>query len=63
MMAVSALSLSHRDGVTNLDALQHYQQVLSFLKSEEDLTSDVTFLTHLLLLLYEVSVCQKLYIF
>lgn len=59
MMAVSALNLSHRDGVTNLDALQHYQQVASALqnnlKSAEDLSSNGTFLTHLLLLFYEVG--------
>lgn len=63
MMAVSALSLAHHDGVTNLNALQHYQQVTSALqsntRSEDDLSSDVTFLTHLLLLLYDVSSPQN----
>lgn len=58
MMAVSALSLAHQDGVQRLDALQHYQQALpslqSNLRSTQDLSSDGTFLTHFLLLIYEV---------
>ena len=59
MMAVAALSKSHRDGVTNLEALQYYHLVTSALQSNlrsaQDLSSHGTFLTHFLLLLYEVS--------
>ena len=59
MMAVAALSLAVQDGKERLDALQHYQQALpalqSSLKSTEDLSSDGAFLTHFLLLVYEVS--------
>ena len=57
-MAFSALSMSYKNGVPNLDALQHYQQALpslqSSLRTEHDLTSDGVFLTHFILLLYEV---------
>lgn len=58
-MAFSALSMSYKNGVPNLDALQHYQQALpslqSSLRTEQDLTSDGVFLTHFILLLYEVE--------
>ena len=58
-MAFSALSMSYKNGVANLDALQHYQQALpslqSSLRTEQDLTSDGVFLTHFILLLYEVG--------
>ncbi|CAF9933385.1 MAG: hypothetical protein ALECFALPRED_005580 [Alectoria fallacina] len=58
-MAFSALSMSYRNGVPNLDALQHYQQALptlqSSLRTEQDLTSDGVFLTHFILLLYEIA--------
>ena len=57
-MAFSALSMSYQSGLANLDALQHYQQALpslqSSLRTEQDLTSDGVFLTHFILLLYEV---------
>lgn len=59
MMAVAALSLAHQEGNERLDALQHYHKALpalqSNLRSEDDLSSDGTFLTHFLLLVYEVS--------
>ena len=59
MMAVSALSLSSTDSNARLDALQHYQQTLpalqNTLKGPDDLSSDGAFLTHFLLLVYEVS--------
>lgn len=63
MMAVSAFSLSSNDGNARLDALQHYQQALpalqSSLKSPEDLSSDGAFLTHFLLLIYEVRLAAQ----
>lgn len=59
MMAVAALSLAHQEGSERLDALQHYQKALpalqSNLRSADDLPSDGAFLTHFLLLVYEVS--------
>lgn len=59
MMAVAALSLAHQEGNERLDALQHYQKALpalqSNLRSADDLSSDGAFLTHFLLLVYEVS--------
>lgn len=58
MMALSALSLADREGVQNLDALNHYQRTLPSLQqmmhSEEDLFSTGLMLTHFILLLYEV---------
>jgi hypothetical protein len=59
IMAVAALSLAVQEETERLDALQHYQQVLpalqSSLRSPDDLSSDGAFLTHFLLLVYEVS--------
>ena len=58
-MAFSALSMSHKHGMPNLEALQHYQQSLALLQasplSEDDLASDGVFLTHFILLLYEIA--------
>lgn len=63
-MAVGALSLFRRDGLERLDSLQHYSQALpelqTSLKSEEDLASDGAFLTHFLMLVYEVNTCRPL---
>lgn len=59
MMAVAALSLTQKDSTARLDALQHYQQALPALqinlRSADDLYSDGGFLTHFMLLVYEVS--------
>lgn len=60
-MAFSAHSLSNINGNGHLDvaALQHYQQALPALQAslriESDLASDGVFLTHFVLLMYEVS--------
>lgn len=70
-MAFSALSMSYKKDVTklrndtfntitpNLDALQHYQQALpslqASLRGEQDLASNGVFLTHFILLLYEIA--------
>ncbi|XHG05253.1 hypothetical protein AWENTII_008493 [Aspergillus wentii] len=62
MMAVSALSLAHQDGSQNMDALQYYQQAFPSLqnsiRSSEDLLSDGLFLTHFLLLVYEIAAAE-----
>ncbi|EXJ96241.1 hypothetical protein A1O1_01367 [Capronia coronata CBS 617.96] len=62
MMAVAALSLAVQEGKERLDALQHYQQALpalqSALKSPNDLCSDGAFLTHFLLLVYEIAAAE-----
>jgi hypothetical protein len=59
MMAISALSIAHRAGTQNAEALEHYQQVLpairGSLQSAEVSHSDGVLFTHYLLLLYEVS--------
>ncbi|KAK2873621.1 hypothetical protein FQN49_002227 [Arthroderma sp. PD_2] len=62
MMAVSALSLSRQDPTKSIDSLQHYQQTLPFLqtsmRSHQDLSSDGAFLTHFLLLIYEIAAAE-----
>ena len=66
MMALSALSLADREGVQNLDALNHYQRTLPSLQqmmhSEEDLFSNGLMLTHFILLIYEVSFSGAFYL-
>ncbi|OAL70155.1 hypothetical protein A7D00_5685 [Trichophyton violaceum] len=62
MMAVSALSLSRQDPSKSIDSLQHYQKTLPFLqtsmRSHQDLSSDGVFLTHFLLLIYEIAAAE-----
>ncbi|KAL1987628.1 hypothetical protein VTN96DRAFT_2869 [Rasamsonia emersonii] len=62
MMAVSALSLAHKNEGQSIDALQHYQQAFPSLqtciRSDEDLSSDGVFLTHFLLLIYEIAAAE-----
>jgi len=62
MMAVAALSLSSQDENERLAALQHYQQALpalqNSLRSPQDLSSDGAFLTHFLLLVYEIAAAE-----
>jgi hypothetical protein len=59
MMAVGSLAVFQQDGKERFDSLQHYSQTLpelqNSLKSEEDLASDGAFLTHFLMLVYEVG--------
>lgn len=58
-MAFSALSMSHNNCSPCVQALCHYQQALPLLQAslhtEEDLASDGVFLTHFILLLYEIA--------
>lgn len=58
MIAVGSLAMLQQEGHELLDSLQQYSQTLpalkSALKSEEDLASDGAFLTHFLMLVYEV---------
>ena len=57
MMAIAALSLAQQGNTERVDALQHYDQstsALQSIQSAEDLSSDGAFLTHFLLLVYEV---------
>ncbi|KAN0086706.1 Fungal specific transcription factor domain containing protein [Elaphomyces granulatus] len=61
MMALSALSLAHQDG-QNILALQHYQlafpSLQTSLRHNQDLCSDGLFLTHFLLLVYELAAAE-----
>ena len=63
MMAVGTLAMVQQDGKERLDALQSYSQTLpelqNSLKSEEDLASDGAFLTHFLMVVYEVCVPMR----
>lgn len=58
MMALAAHSLAHKNGLSNTDALEYYQQVIPALKtmvqSSQDSYSDGPLLTHTFLLMYEV---------
>lgn len=58
-MAVSALSLARQHRSKSIDALQHYHQAFPSLqialRNTNDLCSDGLFLTHFLLLVYEVG--------
>jgi hypothetical protein len=62
MMALSALSLAHQDGGQNVLALQHYQlafpSLQTSLRHNQDLCSDGLFLTHFLLLVYEIAAAE-----
>ncbi|KAG7007118.1 rRNA-processing protein FCF1 [Physcia stellaris] len=62
LMAFSALSMAHSQGVQNLSALQHYDKALPYLqnslRSSIDLSSDGALLTHFLLLLYEIAAAE-----
>ena len=61
LYAISAFSLAIHEGVRNYYALQHYEQAIQFLKasdgprSEVDIASNGTLLTHFLLLVYETA--------
>lgn len=58
MMALSALSLVQQGNNHYMDALQYYDQTLPSLQSSlqncDDILSDGLFLTHFLLLIYQV---------
>ena len=57
-MALSALSLACQESSQSVYALQHYQQAigpLQKLQSKRDLASNGAFLTHFILLVYEVG--------
>ncbi|KAJ5224132.1 transcriptional regulator family: Fungal Specific TF [Penicillium chermesinum] len=62
IMVVSALSLAHSGTGHNVDALQYYQQAFPSLqnsiRNDDDLVSDGLFLTHFLLLIYEVAAAE-----
>lgn len=59
MMAISALSLDRKSGSHSIDALHYYHQAFLTLQnniwSGKDLLLDGLFLTHFLLLVYEVG--------
>ena len=63
-MAVAALSIAHRESREMLEPLQHYHQATSALQDNlrgpDDIYKDGAFLTHFLLLVYEVSCRENL---
>ncbi|MCJ1317526.1 hypothetical protein MMC15_002851 [Xylographa vitiligo] len=65
LMALSSLSLAHNNGSRNVLALQYYQKALSplqnNLRSEQDLATNGAFLTHFILLLYEIAAAEPLW--
>ncbi|PYH76129.1 hypothetical protein BO82DRAFT_347741 [Aspergillus uvarum CBS 121591] len=62
LTAISALSLARQGNHHNLDPSHYYHQTISTLQSRiqsnEDLLSDGSFLSHFLLLVYEVMACN-----
>lgn len=54
MLALSELIFAHRKGALPVHAHERYEKVLGLLKTE-DATSSGSFLTHFVLLLYEVK--------
>ncbi|KAK9577900.1 hypothetical protein V6Z90_006666 [Aspergillus fumigatus] len=62
MMAISALSLDRKSGSHSIDALHYYHQAFLTLQnniwSEKDLLLDGLFLTHFLLLVYELAAAE-----
>jgi hypothetical protein len=62
MMAISALSLDRKCGSHSIDALNYYHQAFLSLQSsiwnEKDLLLDGLFLTHFLLLAYELAAAE-----
>ncbi|MCJ1282031.1 hypothetical protein MMC26_001354 [Xylographa opegraphella] len=65
LMALSSLSLAHTEGSRNVLALQYYQKALSPLQNnlriEQDMASNGAFLTHFVLLLYEIAAAEPLW--
>ena len=63
LMALSALSLAHKEGTPTTNALQHYEQALiplqNNLRTPQDLASNGAFLTHFVLLIYEVWLAKN----
>jgi hypothetical protein len=58
MLALSAMSLAFHHGVQSVYALEYYTtsiKTLSNLQSEQELAFNGQFLTHFLLLIYEVN--------
>lgn len=63
MMALSVLSLVRHGGGQHIDASYYYNQVASShgsLCGNEDFLSDAVYLTHFLLLIYEVGLPSEL---
>ena len=60
MMATAALSISQSESKKRVVAMEHYDQstsALQSIQSAQDLSSDGAFLTHFLLLIYDVGLC------
>ncbi|KAH7309385.1 fungal-specific transcription factor domain-containing protein [Rhexocercosporidium sp. MPI-PUGE-AT-0058] len=59
MIALSALSIAHKKGSHDANALEYYQQVIpalqTIVQSSQDSYSDGALLTHLVLLIYEIA--------
>lgn len=55
MLAIASQSLAQRNEQDPYAALQHYTKAIGYLKNQEDSASDGVFLTHFLMLVYEVS--------
>ncbi|KAL2074653.1 hypothetical protein VTL71DRAFT_8432 [Oculimacula yallundae] len=59
ILAVSALSMAHRERLDRVDALQYYQLAIEGLRQQTVLDSMNMLYTHYFLLLYEVAACEN----
>ena len=64
ILALSALSLAHRQHRPAADGMEHYQEALRqserYLQTDEDLASDGPFLMHYILLIYDIAVGEPI---
>ena len=64
ILALSALSLAHKQNRPAADGMQHYEQALRqserCLQTEEDLASNGPFLMHYVLLIYDIAVGEAI---
>ncbi|KAF8849069.1 hypothetical protein BDZ45DRAFT_753147 [Acephala macrosclerotiorum] len=59
MLALSALSMAHRERLDRVDSLQYYQLAVEGLRQYSTLESVNIIYTHYFLLLYEVAACER----
>lgn len=59
ILALSALSMAHREGLDRVDSLRYYQLAIEGLQQQSTLESVNMIYTHYFLLLYEVAACER----
>ncbi|KAK0124672.1 hypothetical protein ONS95_009617 [Cadophora gregata] len=59
ILALSALSMAHRERLDRVDSLRYYQLAIEGLQQQSTLESVNMIYTHYFLLLYEVAACER----